>query len=61
MNDKQIIQSAYEDMMKKVFAIFWDNWIVAQTQGEKNAAKSRFVKGVTQIREARDTALGALP
>lgn len=58
MTDTQIIQSAYTDVVKKLFTVFFDS--LATAKGNQQAvaeAADHFSKGVALARDARDQAL----
>jgi hypothetical protein len=60
-SDQTIIQSAYEDAIKKVYAVLVDGY--AQASGDpskEQQADQRFTKGVTLARTARDRAISLL-
>jgi hypothetical protein len=61
MQDKDVIQAAYEDQIKKVFSIFSDAYAIAQNPGEEQQAEQRFRTAVTKARDARTRAQNILP
>ena len=60
MNDTQIINDAYADAVRKLFAIFSDVTIIAKNAGERTLAEQRFQAGVQKAREIRDRAITLL-
>ncbi len=58
--DSTIIDEAYAATLKKLFDVYFNACIVAQSKTEKNAALARFTKGVVAAREARDAAKAAI-
>ncbi len=51
--DQDVIRSAYEDAVAKMFEVFLDNLIVGGT----DSAATHFKLGLAKAREARDFAL----
>ena len=60
MNDTQIINDAYADAVRKLFAIFSDVTIIAKNAEERTLAEQRFHAGVQKAREIRDRAITLL-
>jgi hypothetical protein len=42
MKDPDIVQAAYEETVKELFSVFYDSYIAASTQQEKQQAEQRF-------------------
>lgn len=61
MNEKDIIQKAYEDTIKRVSDTFFLAYMLAKTAQEEQEAESHFCAGITKARAARDRALAILP
>lgn len=59
-SDSDLIQSAYEDSVKKVYAVFWES-LTGENEGDVQAAVERFVSGINLCREVRDLAIKNLP
>jgi len=57
MKDSDIIQEAYEETVKKLFSIFYDPYVGASTQQEKQQAEQRFKAALKSARDCRDRAL----
>jgi len=60
MNDKDIINQAYEDTIKQLFTVLFDVSVVAQTPDAQSQAEQRFQAGVRKAREVRDKAIALL-
>ena len=61
MSDEKLIAECYEEMIKTVFAQFYQASILAKTPEEKAKAEQIFQTGVTFARQVRDRALVILP
>ena len=61
MTDKDIVQQAYEDAVRKVYEIYYDASIVASGPPEQAVADQRFQDGIRKARAVRDRALGLIP
>jgi hypothetical protein len=60
--DSDLVVSSYQDIVKSLFATFFENWIVAQSDpAAQKDAGDKFVNGVVAARTARDRALSLLP
>lgn len=57
MKDPDIVQAAYEETVKELFSVFYDSYIAASTQQEKQQAEQRFKTAVKNARDCRDRAL----
>jgi hypothetical protein len=60
MKDSDIVQVAYEETVKKLFSVFYDSYVAASTQQEKEQAELRFKTAVKSARDCRDRALANL-
>lgn len=61
MTDKEIIDEAYEAIIKRLWSTLFDSYSVAATLNEQNDALQRFQKGVRTARTVRDEAKQSLP
>ena len=58
VNDKEVIQAAYEDSLKTLFNNFRGDYLLCKGDPKKKSeAEERFTTGVNNAREARDRAL----
>jgi hypothetical protein len=57
MNDQAIIESAYEDALRDLFATFYKVTIIAKDSAAKKAGADNFKNGVAIARAVRDEAL----
>lgn len=60
MTDQEIIEQAYQAILNKLFAVFFDAYSIAANEADKAQAVQRFQNGVSAAREARDKALTLL-
>jgi len=61
MSDQDIINAAYQDAVKNVFAVFLTSFVDASNdQTQIAAAKQRFKTGIAVARTVRDAALSLL-
>ncbi|MDR3404772.1 MAG: hypothetical protein P4L99_19870 [Chthoniobacter sp.] len=61
MKDQDIINEAYQDAVKKLFAVFYTSLIDAgNNQGQIDAAKQNFKAGIAKARSSRDAAIALL-
>jgi hypothetical protein len=58
--DQDIIQDAYADALKNLFAIFSQSALLATSDQERTTAEHRFQAGVLVTRKTRDRALALL-
>ena len=61
MTDKDIVQQAYEDAIRKICEVYYDAMIVAPGLPEQALADQRFQDGIRKARAVRDRALGLVP
>lgn len=61
MNDPQTIAEGYEQIIKTVFAQFYQASVLARTPEEKAKAEQIFQTGVIFARQLRDRAVAILP
>ena len=62
MNDRDVIQSAYEESLKEVYAAFASAFTSACGDAQKESeADAQFQRGVVHVRHLRDRALALLP
>ena len=57
MNDKDIIQQAYANTLERLFGVFFESSIVADTPKKKKQAEDAFTAGIQFARDVRDRAL----
>ena len=57
MKDPDIVQEAYEETVKKLFSVFYDSYVAASTQQEKQQAEQRFKTAIKSARDCRNRAL----
>ena len=60
MTDSDVVQAAYEETVKKLFSVFYESYVTASTQQEKQQAEQKFKKAVKNARDCRDRALANL-
>lgn len=59
--DQTLIQSAYEDAIKKLYASLFDNYAQsADNQAQQQQAEQAFTTGVGLARKSRDRAVALL-
>lgn len=56
MKDSDVIQGAYEDLVKKLFGVLFDASAIAQTPDAQSQAEQNFKAGVLKARQVRDKA-----
>jgi hypothetical protein len=61
MNDQQMITESYQDLVKTVFAQFYQASILAKSPEDNAKAEQIFQTGIAFARRVRDRALGLLP
>jgi hypothetical protein len=60
-HDQQLIQSAYDDAIKKLYAALFDAYAAAGgDQAQERQAEQNFSTGVTFARRSRDGAISLL-
>jgi len=61
MNEQELIASAYEDAIKKLYAVLFDSFVQASGGAdEEQQAEENFRIGVAKARHARERALQLL-
>ena len=60
MNDQDIIKQAYADSLKKIYGVFFESYLAAQTDIDRDQAKQRFKSGVDLARKTRDVAIASV-
>jgi len=61
MNDAELIAEGYEQLVKTVFAQFYQATVLAKTPEEKSKAEQLFQTGINFARQVRDRAMAILP
>jgi len=61
MSDPQLITEGYEQLVKMVFAQFYQATVLAKTPDEKAKAEQLFQTGINFARQVRDRAVAILP
>ena len=61
MNEENLIRQSYDELIRTVFAQFYQASILAKTSEEKARAEQLFQTGVVFARQIRDRALSILP
>lgn len=61
MSDENLIRQSYEEMVRTVFAQFYQASILAKTPEEKAKAEQIFQTGIVFARQVRDRAMAILP
>ena len=61
MTDQDLINQAYEDSIKQLFAVLLDESIVAKDPEAVSQAEQRFKAGILKTREVRDRAIALIP
>jgi hypothetical protein len=61
VSDENLIRQSYEEMIRTVFAQFYQASILAKTAEEKMKAEQIFQTGVLFARQVRDRAVAILP
>ena len=61
MSDENLIKQSYDEMIRTVFAQFYQASIVAKTADEKAKAEQIFQTGVLFARQVQDRTVAILP
>jgi hypothetical protein len=61
VSDENLIRQSYDEMIRTVFAQFYQASILAKTAEEKAKAEQIFQTGVLFARQVRDRAVAILP
>ena len=61
MTDREIIGGAYQDTIALVYSRFFDAYLVADDDEQREHAEKAFQRGIQKAREIRDRALAILP
>jgi hypothetical protein len=61
VSEENLIRQSYDDMIRTVFAQFYQATILAKTPEEKAKAEQIFQTGVLFARQVRDRAVAILP
>jgi hypothetical protein len=61
VSDENIIRQSYDDIIRTVFAQFYQASVLAKTAEEKAKAEQIFQNGIAFARQIRDRALAILP
>jgi len=57
MSDKDTIEQAYSEILKKLFSNLFEAYVIAKNQADKDLAAKRFTTGLSIARDARTKAL----
>lgn len=57
MKDADVIQEAYENTIKQLYAVLFDASVIAKTPDAQAQAEQRFKDGILKAREVRDRAI----
>jgi hypothetical protein len=61
MTDRELIGSGYQDTIAVLYRRFFDAYLVADDDEEREHAEKAFQRGVQKAREIRDRAMAILP
>jgi hypothetical protein len=61
MNEAQLVNESYEQLVKTVFTQFYQATVLARTPEEKAKAEQLFQTGINFARQVRDRAVAILP
>ena len=61
MTDRELIGSGYQDTIALLYRRFFDSYLVADDDEEREHAEKAFQRGVQKAREIRDRAMAILP
>jgi hypothetical protein len=61
MNDQEVIAESYQDLVKTVFAQFYQASVLAKIPEDNAKAEQLFQTGITFARRVRDRAIALLP
>ena len=62
MNDTEIIEKSYEQLIQQIFGAYWNEAFIGNPPpNQVKQAETKFQGGITNARKARDRAIALLP